>query len=138
MRSQTNSSQASRIIWALILWVGVPAALFAVGYKLVGPRIGEDPGLKTNVENLISQKPSKPAEPDAPENQIDDSKGPAIEVTVEKSNGRRSSRDATEQKPRKKKKSSKKPATSPSSGDPASGDGVQAGNDQSRDPASGG
>lgn len=140
MKSQGNSSQISRIVWALILWIGVPAALFGVGYKLVGPRIGEDQGLKTNVENLISK--STPRDTDTASKsgdpEIDNSKGPDIEVSVEKSNGRRSSREATETKPRKKKKSTRRTSSSSSSGDTASGDGAQAGNDQSRDPASGG
>jgi len=83
------------VTWALFVWVCVPAALFFVGFKFVGPRIGQVPSL-----NATASTPALPVKTDTPK-PAHSSPAPAtekfgkpiVEVTVEKSAGRDSSRE---------------------------------------------
>lgn len=137
------------LTWGLILYVLVPAGLFAVGYTLVGPRIGAVPVLQANASKALKRdepatEPEKPAQ--------NGKQGPRIDIVVEPVKGkadrkpaRSETRETERQKPPAPKESKQKESpgdkaerrADPVAPDPASGGGASE-SQPTEEPESGG
>ncbi|MBL8065541.1 MAG: hypothetical protein JNM34_06745 [Chthonomonadaceae bacterium] len=108
MSTEPDESTNKKVIRGLILWIIVPVTLFVVGYRFVGPKIGEVPELKKQVEGVESllvrnnSKSDPPTEDDKVKS--DEAKGPNVEVTVEKSGKSRVSSSGRSSKSTKRKR----------------------------------
>ncbi|MCW5937255.1 MAG: hypothetical protein KIT11_08115 [Fimbriimonadaceae bacterium] len=83
-------SWVGRLAWGAFMFLLLPAGLFAVGYSLIGPRIGQYPALQAGAERVAglanNKKPNVAPAPEKP--------APIIEISVEKSSGKKTAEDS--------------------------------------------
>lgn len=98
-----------KVIWIAFKWLVVPGALGAVGYYVIGPRIGQVPALEAGAEKvrqIVQREPeaSSPSEP----TQVESEGGPEVEIAVEKA----------ERRPRTRRRSTSSSTTTRRSSNP--------------------
>lgn len=149
MPARSGRLDWTALSWGLILYVLVPTGLFAVGYTLVGPRIGAVPVLQASASKALKRdEPAKEPEATATIGKP----GPQIDIVVEPvkgKSGRKPPRAETRENERPKQPAAKekKPAETasnkvestadPAASDPASGGGASE-SQPSEKPESGG
>lgn len=120
MKSRRSRSPVAALFRNVLLWILVPAGLFFVGYRFVGPRIGDVPALRSGaqqVQEMVTQDPAQA--PAQASNDPDPANVPDVEVTVRKAEPRRRERNERSQQPRgESQRESSEPV------DPASTDGA--------------
>jgi hypothetical protein len=119
MKSRKSRSPVAALFRNVLLWILVPAGLFFVGYRFVGPRIGDVPALRSGaqqVQEMVTQEPSQPAAQASKE--PDPAKVPDVEVSVRKAEPRRRERTERSQEPRGETR--RETSEPPTGGDPAS------------------
>ncbi len=121
---------AGKVVWLSFKWLIVPCALGAVGYYVIGPRIGQVPALEMGarkVQSIVRREPEEPVDTATPDGGVTDASGPEVTISVEKADRKpRSGRRSTTSSTRRSTSSDPKPP------EPKRPEGEQA------DPASGG
>ncbi len=89
MRARPERAPWVPWIWGVFLWICVPAALFFLGFKILGPNIGQVAPIKAEAEKIEGLVSARPDNPPAPVQSSDTPKGPKVDIVVERSSGRK-------------------------------------------------
>lgn len=120
---------SGKLVWLTFKWVAVPLGLGAVGYYVVGPRIGQVPALEKGarkVQDLV-QGNSSPTASKTEEPPASDPRAPDIQIAVEKADRDPRRRRSSTSTRRRSSESTRKPAPEKpvdERTDPASGAGA--------------
>lgn len=100
MRVQTDGMtlSASKVVWLTFKWLVVPGALGAVGYYVIGPRIGQVPALEMGakkVQSIVRRDSGEDTEVSTPDGGVTDASGPDVSISVEKADRKPRSRSTS-------------------------------------------